>query len=230
MTLIKIRPKHPTAIRWFHWINFPILFMMIWSGFLIYWANPEYRITLGETELFHFFPKDVFNYFNMNGRLAYGMAWHFTIMWLFVTNGILYVLFTIISGEWRYLLPTKGSFKEAWQVLLHDLYISKKPLPERKFNGAQQIAYTSIIVMGLGSLLTGLAIYKPTQLNTLTWLMGGYETARLIHFALTIGYCLFFLIHIAQVIKAGWNNFRAMITGYEVVKEETKAEAHEEVS
>jgi thiosulfate reductase cytochrome b subunit len=60
--------------------------------------------------------------------------------------------------------------------------------------------------------------------------MGGYETARLIHFALTIGYCLFFLIHIAQVIKAGWNNFRAMITGYEVVKEETKAEAHEEVS
>jgi hypothetical protein len=41
--------------------------------------------------------------------------------------------------------------------------------------------------------------------------------ARLEHFALTIGYVLFFVIHIAQVIRAGWNNFRAMVIGVEVV-------------
>ena len=34
--------KHPLAIRWFHWINFPLLFLMIWSGVLIYWAYPAY--------------------------------------------------------------------------------------------------------------------------------------------------------------------------------------------
>ena len=28
---------------------------------------------------------------------------------------------------------------------------------------------------------------------------------------------LFFIVHITQVIKAGWNNFRAMVTGFEVV-------------
>jgi thiosulfate reductase cytochrome b subunit len=41
----------------------------------------------------------------------------------------------------------------------------------------------------------------------------------MLHFALTIGYVLFFLIHIVQVIRAGWNNFQAMITGFEVHKE-----------
>ena len=71
--------------------------------------------------------------------------------------------------------------------------------------------------MGAGSLLTGLAIYKPVQLGWLTRLLGGYEWARWEHFWLTVGYVLFFIVHIAQVIRAGWNNFRAMVTGYEVV-------------
>jgi thiosulfate reductase cytochrome b subunit len=98
-------------------------------------------------------------------------------------------------------------------------------LPRRKFNGAQQIAYTSIIVMGFGSLLTGLAIYKPVQFAWLTSFLGagGYNTARFLHFWLTIGYCLFFLIHLVQVVRAGWNNFRAMVTGYEVVSVENPA-------
>lgn len=226
---ITVRKKHPLAIRWFHWVNFPVLFVMIWSGTLIYWANDEYALHLGDLELFKFYPPGFYKALNIPFRLADGMAWHFAFMWLFFINGFLYVLYTAFSGEWRYLLPRKGSFKEAWLVLLHDLHLSKKPLPEKKFNGAQQIAYTSIVVMGIGSLLTGLAIYKPTQLAGLTWLFGGYETARLIHFVLTIGYCLFFLVHIAQVIRAGWNNFQAMVTGWEVVKKKGQEEGQEPI-
>ncbi len=71
--------------------------------------------------------------------------------------------------------------------------------------------------MGLGSLLTGLAIYKPVQLSWLTALFGGYVMARWFHFWITVGYVLFFLVHIAQVIRAGWNNFRAMVIGVELV-------------
>ena len=41
----KIIHKHPLAIRWFHWFNFPILALMIWSGILIYWANDVYKIS-----------------------------------------------------------------------------------------------------------------------------------------------------------------------------------------
>ena len=105
---------------------------------------------------------------------------------------------------------------------MHDLHIRKTAPPQGKYNAAQRIAYTSIIIMGLGSLITGLAIYKPVQFYYFTWLCGGYHLARIWHFVLTIGYVFFFLVHIFQVIMAGWNNFRAVITGFEVVNEQPK--------
>lgn len=218
----QIKEKHPLAVRWFHWINFPVIFVMIWSGLMIYWANGVYRIGWSDTTVLKFFPSSFYDVFNLTHRLAEGMSLHFIFMWLFILNGFFYVLYTAISGEWRYLLPTKRSFREAWHVILHDLYIRKQPLPIKKFNGAQQLAYTSVVVMGLGSVLTGIAIYKPVQFSWLCALMGGYSFARILHFALTIGYCLFFVVHILQVIRAGWNNFRAMVAGFEVEEDNPK--------
>jgi thiosulfate reductase cytochrome b subunit len=215
----KIIPKHPLAIRWMHWINFPVLFVMIWSGMLIYWANDVFKIRLGHDILFSFFPESFYKALNISRRLAEGMAFHFVFMWVFFINGLVYVLYTLFSGEWRYLFPDRHSFKESWLVILHDLHIRKTAPPQVKYNGAQKIAYTAIIVMGLGSVLTGLAIYKPAQFFWLTALFGGYGNARIIHFILTLGYCLFFLIHVVQVILAGWNNFRAMVAGFDVVDE-----------
>jgi thiosulfate reductase cytochrome b subunit len=95
--------------------------------------------------------------------------------------------------------------------------LSKFEPPPRKFNGAQQIGYATVILMGAGSLATGVAIYKPVQFAWLTALLGGYEWARWEHFWLAVGYVLFFVIHVVKVAEAGWNNFRAMVTGYEVV-------------
>jgi len=226
----KIVKKHPLAIRWFHWINFPVLGIMIWSGLLIYWANDVYKIGFGSTTLLKFFPDSFYKALNIPYRLSEGMAYHFMFMWLFFLNGIAYVLYTIISGEWRDLLPKRNSFKQSWQVLLHDLHIRKTAPPVvGKYNAAQRIAYTAIIVMGIGSILTGLAIYKPIQLGWLCAILGGYKMARILHFALTIGYFLFFLVHILQVIRAGWNNFRAMITGFEVKKIKDEPKPVEEV-
>jgi thiosulfate reductase cytochrome b subunit len=210
--------KHPLAIRWFHWINFPVLACMIWSGLLIYWANGVYKISWGNKVLLKFFPTGFYKTLHVPFHLAEGMSWHFAFMWLFAFNGLLYVLFTIFSGQWRLLLPGKRSFKEAWLVLLHDLHLRKSAPTLVKYNAAQRIAYTSIIVMGIGSLITGLAIYKPVQFSAFSWLCGGYAAARVEHFILTIGYVLFFLIHVVQVFKTGWNNFQAMVTGFEIIK------------
>jgi thiosulfate reductase cytochrome b subunit len=216
----RLVPKHPLAIRWFHWLNVPLLALMIWSGLLIYWANPVYRVGWGDTTVVRMtVSQETYRAAGLAGGLARGMGWHFLLMWPFAINGLLYVGYTLVSGEWRYLAPTPRSFREAWQVLLHDLRLSKKAPPPGKFNGAQQIAYTSIILMGLGSLLTGLAIYKPIQLGWLTSALGGYQQARFFHFWLTVGYVAFFVIHLAQVVRAGWNNFRAMVIGVEVVDE-----------
>ncbi|MBV8070243.1 MAG: cytochrome b/b6 domain-containing protein [Acidobacteriaceae bacterium] len=213
--MLKIKLKHLLAVRWFHWINFPLLFLMIWSGLLIYWAFPVYHIGP-----LHFFPKTVFNALHVPFRLAEGMALHFFFMWLFVINGILYIGYTLISGEWRLLVPRSWSaFRDAWEVILHDLHLRSQLPHQEKYNAAQQIAYTGIVLMGIASVLTGFAIYKPVQLNWLTALMGGYPMARLIHFVLTLGYVVFFIVHVVQVALAGWNNFRSMVTGWELISE-----------
>jgi thiosulfate reductase cytochrome b subunit len=212
----RLELKHPRAVRWMHWINVPVLTVMIWSGLRIYWANDVYAVPVGGVTLFHFFPDWFYRALGLEYRLATGMAYHFTFMWLFAINGFVYVLYTLLSGEWRYLLPNRHTPREAWHVLLHDLGLRKAALPRAKFNGAQRLAYTGVILMGAGSLITGLAIYKPTQLAWLTNLLGGYAWARGEHFALAVGYVLFFVIHVAQVIRAGWNNFRAMVTGFEL--------------
>jgi len=223
----RLEKKHSLPTRVFHWLNVPLLAVMVWSGILIYWANDVYRVGLGNVTLFHFFPDWFYTTFNIAGRLAEGMAWHFFFMWFFAINGLLYVGYTFVSGEWRYLLPNRRTPREALDVVLHDLHLSKKPLPRRKFNGAQRLAYTGVVLMGAGSLLTGLAIYKPIQLSWLAGLLGGYAMARWEHFLLVIGYVLFFIVHIAQVIRAGWNNFRAMVAGSEFAAAE---ESHYEPS
>ena len=214
----KVIKKHPLAIRWFHWINFPVIAIMIWSGMLIYWANDVYRLGWGDKTVLKFFPDSFYKALNIPFRLAEGMSLHFVFMWLFAINGFIYVLYLIFSGEWRLILPNKKSFKESFLVVLHDLHLRKSVPPQKKYNAAQRIAYTGIIIMGIGSVLTGLSIYKPVQFHILSSILGGYEWARAEHFILTILFVLFFVVHVVQVILAGWNNFRSMVTGLDVMQ------------
>lgn len=65
----------------------------------------------------------VYSAFNLSYRLAEGMAWHFTFMWLFAINGILYAACTIVSGEWRYPVPTQAVALDQF----HDHHVG--PLP-----------------------------------------------------------------------------------------------------
>jgi thiosulfate reductase cytochrome b subunit len=230
----QLERKHPLSVRWLHWINFPLLTVMIWSGILIYWANQVYGIRLFGNELFKFFPQWFYDFLNIPYRLAEGMQLHFFFMWFFAVNGLIYIIYTIVSGEWRALVPIPASFKRAPLVALHDAHIVKKLPPQGKYNDAQRIAYTAIILMGAASVITGFAIYKPTQLSWLTSLLGGYEWARWEHFWLMIGYVGFFVVHIVQVAMAGWSNFRSMITGYDIVEAvvppvETETSVAEEV-
>ncbi len=222
---LRLERRHPLAIRWMHWINFPVLFLMILSGIRIYWNDSDnarlhphaiYRIGFGSHTLLRIFPEPVWKALHIQWHVTQGMGDHFFFMWIFAINGIAYVAYLLYSGEWRFLLPRRHSLREAWQVLLATLHLRSSAPAQTKYNSAQRFAYTGVTLMGGASLLTGLAIYKPTQVHYLTTILGGYEWARWEHFWLTIGFCLFFFVHVAQVALAGWNTFRGMVSGYEV--------------
>jgi thiosulfate reductase cytochrome b subunit len=206
---IIIVEKHSVILRWTHWLNVIFLSLMIWSGILIYWANDEYVKI----------PNSIAETFSLQYKLAEGLGWHFFIMWFFLINGLIYLTYQICSGQWRELTPHLKTFKESLLVILHDLHMIKSaPIITGKFNAAQKLAYCGVIFMAFASILTGLAIYKPVTLGWLTELLGGYKAARFEHFILMVGFIIFVIIHIIQVIRAGWNNFRAMIAGYEIEK------------
>jgi thiosulfate reductase cytochrome b subunit len=199
--------KHARWIRWTHWLNFPLLSLMIWSGLLIYWANDVYR---------PFFPEGFYQALGLDHRLSHGMSIHFTVMWLYTLNGLAYLGFLLVSGEWREIVPTLRTFREAPAVVLHDLGLRKSLPSQGKLNAAQRIAYTGVLLLGAASVASGLAIYKPVQLKALTSLFLGYSGARLAHFAVALLFVAFFVLHVAQVARAGWENFRGMLAGFEV--------------
>ena len=158
---LMLERKHPLAIRWMHWINFPVLFTMIWSGLLIYWNDSDnayqhphavYRVGVGSLTLARMFPPWFWKTINAPYRVTEGLGYHFFFMWIFAINGILYVTYLLISGEWRVLIPQRRSFVDAIRVTLVDLHILKSLPPQGKYNGAQRIAYTAVVLMGLGSL------------------------------------------------------------------------------
>jgi hypothetical protein len=127
--------------------------------------------------LIHFFPDWFYGLFSLPFHLAVGMAWHFFFKWFFAINGIAYVGYLLLSGEWRYLQPDRQSFRDAISVTLYELHLRKSRPTQGKYNAAQRIAYSAVVLMAVGSVITGLATYKPVQLGWLDGLLGGYQQA-----------------------------------------------------
>ena len=219
------KEKHPRAIRWMHWLNFPILTVMIWSGLRIYWSFDISRvpsIRFGEDT---FFPDGFYEALQLDRKLARGMAFHFSFGWLFLINGLAYVLYLAYSREWKHLVPRLADLKKIPGVLLHDIGLRKEKPEQGQYNVMQQLAYSGVIFLGFIALATGFAIYKPVQLGWLTAMFGGYQSARLIHFIVTMSFVAFFVVHILQVARAGFGNFWSMVTGFQLEPAETAADA-----
>ena len=90
---LRLERKHPLALRWMHWINFPVLFIMIWSGLLIYWndsdnayrhAHRVYRVGLGSLHpLSASFRIGSTTCSTSPFRVTEGLGFHFFFMWIF---------------------------------------------------------------------------------------------------------------------------------------------------
>ena len=189
---------HPLLVRMTHWVNALAVLVMVLSGWKIYNASP----------LFDFvFPDEL----TMGGWLAGALQWHFAAMWILVFNGMIYLAYGIFSGHLRRrMLPISpralvGDVANALRGRLSHDDLSV-------YNAAQKAAYLAAIVLAIGLVLSGLAIWKPVQFYALASLMGDYEGARLLHFFCMAGLVLFVLVHVAMVLLVP-KTFLTMITG-----------------
>jgi thiosulfate reductase cytochrome b subunit len=101
-----------------------------------------------------------------------------------------------------------------WPMARHYFLFGTKPELSEPYNPLQKLAYTSAIVLGILSVLTGLVLMSPVQFSFLGILMGGFHLARVWHFAIMIAFLLFLGGHLVMVILHGWNNFVSMLTGW----------------
>jgi thiosulfate reductase cytochrome b subunit len=189
---------HPRWVRVTHWINAVAMVIMIGSGWQIYNASP----------LFPFeFPTTI----TIGGWLAGALLWHFAAMWLLVVNGIVYVTIGIVSGRFRRkLFPIRPSEVVADLKAALTFKLSHEDLSV--YNAVQRLLYLGVLLAGVVIVLSGLAIWKPVQLQELTAMFGGYEAARYVHFFAMTAIVGFLVVHVLLAIVVP-KSLRAMIIG-----------------
>jgi thiosulfate reductase cytochrome b subunit len=189
---------HPLWVRLTHWINAVAVLLMVGSGWQIYNASPLFPFV---------FPPSL----TLGGWLAGGLLWHFAAMWLLAGNGIVYLVLGMVSGRFRRkFTPIRAGdvVADAKAALTGRLTYDDLAV----YNAVQKLFYVGVILAGIVIVLSGLAIWKPVQLQTLTNLFGGYDAARYVHFFAMAGIVIFSVIHIVMAFIVP-KSLRAMLSG-----------------
>ena len=155
--------------------------------------------------------------------LSMARHWHFFFAWVFVLNGVAYLLYSLFSRHLaRDLLPTRAELRGIGRSVLDHLKF-KHPTGEaaKRYNVLQNLAYLTVIFVLLPLVVVaGLAMSPRLDAVYAGWvdLLGGRQSARSLHFIAAAGLLLFTLIHLFEVIVAGaWNEVRSMVTGWYTV-------------
>ncbi len=201
---------HPLLRRIAHWLLAVAVIIMVGSGWRIYNDVPifwSYRfpiwITLGGQ------PDPSYAQHNESGTGS-AIAWHFAGMWLLLLAFCLYLLHGLLTRHlWRDLLPVTPrafwcDFSAAARFqLVHRL---------GEYNAVQKVFYWGVLFSVLMMFLSGLAIWKPVQFAGLTWMFGGFDLARVVHFMFMSAIVGFLIVHVTLVILVP-KTFVAMTLG-----------------
>jgi thiosulfate reductase cytochrome b subunit len=155
--------------------------------------------------------------------LADGRQWHFFFAWVFVANGAVYLLYSLITRHvWRDLIPTWGDLRHLPAAIIeHARFRLPGGDEARRYNVLQRLTYL-LVIFGLipAIILAGCAM-SPRLDAGFPWLLslfGGRQSARTVHFIAAWSLVAFVIIHVVMVIVSGVvNNMRSMITGRYVI-------------
>ncbi|AIR06075.1 cytochrome B561 [Cedecea neteri] len=176
---------HPLWLRLCHWLNALAMLIMVTSGWRIYNASPLFNFQFA-------------NELTLGGWLGGALQWHFAGMWLFAVNGMIYLLCNLFSGRFRqkyWPLSPREFFQDAFAALRGKLAHADLS----HYNMVQKAAYLFVIADSLLLVVSGLVVWKSVQFALLRELLGGYDTARFIHFYAMSAMIGFVVVHLLMV-------------------------------
>ncbi len=207
------RPRNSVIVRVTHWVNAVALTIMIGSGLRIFNAYPRFSRKGANFCCYPFEGKPIPPKLTFGGWLGGARHWHFAMMWILVVNGLVYLGYVYLHGEWRNIVPMRGFFRNAWEMVRFYLFIRKDHPIQGRYNALQRGTYFILPWIGALAVVSGIAIWKPVQLSILTDLMGGYVWARYWHFVAMSLLVALSAVHIFMVFATDPYSMRSMITG-----------------
>lgn len=224
---------HSYNVRVCHWINLVACGYLFVSGIHIlldfpelYWGHTGYR---GYPAIFRL--SDWGLSWEAAGDLGdrmWGRNYHFTFAWVFLLNGLVYVVWNLYTAHFRdRMLPRSDELSVRHvraEVAGHVRWRSRTHAPEGAYGTLQKISYLALIFVFVPLMvLTGVA-QSPgltAAMPALLDLFGGRQSARTLHTIGTVLLVLFVVVHVLEVAAAGFvNRVRSMITGKYLLPEE----------
>ena len=177
---------HPLWLRLTHWINVLAVVVLVASGWRIYNASPIFP--------FHF-PEAI----TLGGWLAGALLWHFAAMWVLALNGLVYLVVNVVSGRFalRFLPLRPRDVLNDLRAALRGRLAHDDPW---RYNAAQKFAYLFVVLDSILLVLSGLVVWKSVQFPLLRELMGGYDSARIVHFIAMAAMVTFAVVHIVMAM------------------------------
>jgi thiosulfate reductase cytochrome b subunit len=206
------RVRHSAVVRLTHWITTISFLALLVSGIEIVLSHP--RFYWGETGNVKTTPLFQLPIPSSRDTVPTGYGYvlpdqngwsrylHFEAAWLVVFTGLLYVGYGVVTGHFRRnLVPGLAAAEDGgWS-----------------YNVLQRITYLGVIFVLFPMVIwTGLGMSPAvaSAIPAVVTVWGGQQSARTIHFFVSILLVLFLLVHLLKIYLAGFGRrTKAMITG-----------------
>jgi thiosulfate reductase cytochrome b subunit len=228
---LEVSSRHSAGVRVTHWITTLCFFALLLTGVEILISHP--RFYWGEAGNVLSTPLFIIPIPSSRATVPSGYGYvlpdqngwsrylHFQAAWLVVLTGFMYLLSGFLTGHFqRNLFPTRAGL--SWRALAnvvanHLRFRHAGEAGAQSYNVLQRLTYSLVIFVLFPLVIwTGLAMSPAiaSVFPATVTLLGGQQSARTIHFFVSVLLTLFLFVHIAMVCLSGFRNrMRAMITG-----------------
>jgi len=224
-------PRHARFVRITHWLTTVAVLALLLSGIELILSHP--RFYWGETGNVNTTALFSLHVPSSRSTVPTGYAFvlpdqngwsrylHFQAAWLVLFTGLFYVVYAVRSGHLRRnLVPTHAdrTLRAMRTTMVDHLRFSPAALGDsRSYNALQRLSYLAVVFVFFPLVIwTGLAM-APAFTAVFPWtvdLLGGRQSARTLHFLVTIVLVIFTVIHVGMIVLAGFRaRVGAMITG-----------------